>query len=468
MAAKFGTSGLRGLVTELTSDLVADHTRAFVTACETGGALCVGHDLRPSSPRIAQDVIDAARDMGLDVVDCGAVPTPALALAAKARGAAAIMVTGSHIPADRNGLKFYSRHGEITKENEVAISAKRGLPGKALHGGLETDLAVNPTFVARYVSACGPSALAGRRIGIYTHSAVARDLLADVLRGLGAETLEFGRSETFIPVDTEAVDPDTARCIKAWVLDNHLDALISTDGDSDRPLLADERGVIVPGDLLGQIAAQEIGAEVVVTPVSSNSGVLHKAFRQVLRTRIGSPYVIAAMAKAGGRVAGYEANGGFLLGFDAQAKAGVITALPTRDCVLPIIMVLIAATGGTVSARVAQEPPVVTLADRLQDIAPERSQPFLSGLIADAAQRAAFLAELGGREAGHDLTDGLRITLEDGRVVHLRPSGNAPEFRLYVEAVDPAGAADLLQAGLACLRARLGADERVEPIPKAQ
>ena len=80
MPPQFGTSGLRGLVTELTPALVADHTRAFLNACPVGAGLWVGYDLRPSSPDIAEMVMETARGQGVPVVDCGAVPTPALAL----------------------------------------------------------------------------------------------------------------------------------------------------------------------------------------------------------------------------------------------------------------------------------------------------------------------------------------------------------------------------------------------------
>lgn len=451
MAAKFGTSGLRGLVTELTPDLVADHIRAFLAACDTGSGLCVGHDLRPSSPRIAEDVIAATRAMGVDVVDCGATPTPALALAAQARGFGAVMVTGSHIPADRNGLKFYARAGEITKEDEAAITAALGQPAGTGQGRLSTAPDTAADYVARYTAACGADALKGRRIGVYTHSAVARDLMVETLRGLGAETFDFGRSETFIPVDTEAVAPETAARIATWVRENRLDALVSSDGDSDRPLLADEQGRIVPGDIMGQITAQILGAEVVVTPISSNSGVGQKGFARVIRTRIGSPFVIEAMT-AGGRVAGYEANGGFLLGFTAQGPAGPIPPLLTRDAMLPLVMTLIAAGTEPLSARVAQEPPVVTRADRLTEIPTETSARFLARLSEDKAARADFLAPLGAEEASVDQTDGLRISLQDGRTLHLRPSGNAPEFRLYVEAGDDSGAKALLEAGLSRLR----------------
>ena len=121
MPPKFGTSGLRGLVTEMTPDLVGAHVQAFIRACPVGTGLFVGRDLRPSSPAIAGMVADAARAAGLVVTNCGDVPTPALALAAMEAGAGAVMITGSHIPADRNGLKFYTPLGEITKEHEAAI-----------------------------------------------------------------------------------------------------------------------------------------------------------------------------------------------------------------------------------------------------------------------------------------------------------------------------------------------------------
>ncbi len=123
MSPKFGTSGLRGLVTDLTPDLVGAHVMAFLRACPVGTGLFVGRDLRPSSPDIAAMVAKAAQAAGVQVTDCGAVPTPALALAAMQAGASAVMITGSHIPADRNGLKFYTPAGEITKAHESAILA---------------------------------------------------------------------------------------------------------------------------------------------------------------------------------------------------------------------------------------------------------------------------------------------------------------------------------------------------------
>lgn len=458
MAPKFGTSGLRGLVVDLTPDLVADHVAAFLAACGTGTGLYVGRDLRPSSPRIAADVIAAARGCGVPVTDCGALPTPALALAAMGAGAAAVMVTGSHIPADRNGLKFYLPTGEISKTDEASIVAALGQPRRpvARQGALSFAPHAGAEYVARYVSAFGPRALSGLRLGIYEHSSVARDLLAELIGALGGEVVRLARSETFIPVDTEAVAPETRAQLRDWCATHRLDAVLSTDGDADRPLLSDATGRVLPGDVLGVLTARALGAQVICTPVSSNSMVTEiAAFTTVHRTKIGSPFVIAAMegvlaADPAAKVVGFEANGGFLQGFTAKAPAGPLPALMTRDAVLPIVAPLAAAlaAGQSLAQMVAALPARFTAADRLTETPTEASAAFLAQLTADPAARARFLAPLG-QEHRLDLTDGVRIELLGGRVVHLRPSGNAPEFRVYAEAETVEAAQDLLERGLA-------------------
>lgn len=450
MAPKFGTSGLRGLVTELTIDLVADYTRAFLAAFPVGSGLWVGRDLRDSSLDLSRAVMAAAQAEGVAVTDCGAVPTPALAMAAMAAGGAAIMVTGSHIPADRNGLKFYVPHGEIDKTDEAAILGALGRPPAGQTAARRFNGEVGGIWAARYRSAFGP-ALEGLKIGVWAHSAVSRNLLVTTLEAMGARVAVFGRSDVFIPVDTEAVPEAVRANLAAWAAG--LDAIVSTDGDGDRPLVADASGRIVPGDVLGQITAALVGAEHVVTTVSANSGVeLSGRFATVTRTKIGSPFVIAGMAARGGKVVGYEPNGGFLLGFDALD--GTLPALMTRDSLLPIVAALIEGKrAGSFAARVAQEPARFTVTDRVENIPTEASKAFLARL-SDPKAMAAFLAPVGQPQAV-DATDGLRVRLEGGGVVHLRPSGNAPEFRIYAEADSPDAAAHLMQQTFALVQAAL-------------
>ncbi|WP_322890798.1 MULTISPECIES: phosphomannomutase [unclassified Yoonia] len=451
MPPQFGTSGLRGLVTDLTPALVSDYVAAFAATCPMGAGLFVAHELRQSSPDIAAVVVRAGQAAGLAVTFCGAVPTPALALGAMQAGAAAVMVTGSHIPADRNGLKFYTPAGEITKDHEAAILADLGCGRPPLDGPVPCTADVGLAYRDRYLAGFGAT-LAGLRVGLFAHSAVGRDLMADLLAALGVEVVVLGSSADFVPVDTEAVDPDTKTRLAGWARDHAIAAILSTDGDGDRPLMTDENGRIIPGDIMGQITAAYLGAQHVVTPVSSNSGVQGLGFAQLLRTRIGSPHVIAGMQALGGKVAGYEANGGFLLGFDAKGPAGPMPALMTRDAVLPMLAVLAASKGAPVSRLVAAQPARFTAADRLQHVPTATSAALVAALTHDTQQRASFLAALNLSEAGIDLTDGLRIICADSRIVHLRPSGNAPELRLYVEAGHPDSAAATLQAGLALLR----------------
>ena len=183
-------------------------------------AMLVGRDLRPSSPQIAAACLRALRARGVRAIDCGVLPTPALALEAARRGAAAVMVTGSHIPFDRNGIKFYRADGEITKADEAGIAAALAAPGPAA-GAAPAVAGIGPEvcerYVARYVDFFGPGRLAGRRIGVYQHSAAGRDLLSATLRRLGAEVIDIGRTDRFVPIDTEAVAPEDAARLRDWV-----------------------------------------------------------------------------------------------------------------------------------------------------------------------------------------------------------------------------------------------------------
>lgn len=463
MPPKFGTSGLRGLVTELTGELVGDYTRAFLKACPVGTGLFIGMDLRPSSPRIAQDVIRAARAAGVDVTDCGAVPTPALALASIGANAAAIMVTGSHIPADRNGLKFYLPDGEIAKSDEAAISAQYQTRGPDIgrqttipQGSLTQNTAAAAQYIDRYVQAFGPQALHGLRLGIYQHSSVARDVLVSLVNALGATAIPLARSDTFIPVDTEAVDTATRDMLGHWSKAHRLDAILSTDGDADRPMLTDATGQVIPGDVLGIITAQALGAKVICVPVSTNSMVQSLPdIEQLHLTKIGSPFVIAAMEAAraadpAAKVVGFEPNGGFLLGYHTQ---GALAPLRTRDAVLPMIAPLARARETGLAALIAQLPARFTATDRLQDIPTHASAAFLANLAGNPDALATFFAATG-TIADVDHTDGLRLRFagDAALIVHLRPSGNAPEFRVYAEAQTPDAAQDVLQHYLARVR----------------
>jgi phosphomannomutase len=458
---KFGTSGARGLVSDMTDRVCYAYTLGFLQHLESLGELTPGQavgiafDYRASSPRIVSACCRAILDQGYAPLNAGPIPTPAIALYGIQHHIPTLMVTGSHIPDDRNGIKFYRPGGEILKADEQSIreqtvSIPHGLFGE---NGMLTLSSVTPTvdtsiyreYVKRYTDVLPQRTLQGMRVAVYQHSSVASQTLLEVLRYLGAETIPLGHSNTFIPVDTEAVRQEDIDLAKEWAQQYRFDAIVSTDGDGDRPLIGDETGTWLRGDIVGILCAHYLSADSVVTPISSNTAVEKSGlFTHVVRTRIGSPYVIDAMQQAAKNtqytVVGYEANGGFLTETDARISGNTLAPLPTRDAVLPILALLHLACMKQckVSALIHELPARFTYSDRIKGVPSDLSlkklaelqqsyfKEFIHELKVHCADAVGDIQEI-------DTTDGLRVTLNCGNIIHLRPSGNAPELRCYTE-----------------------------------
>ncbi len=460
----FGTSGARGLATAMTDLVCYAYTKGFLQHLEAmgelkraGEAVAVAGDFRPSTGRVMEAVCRAAADMGYRAVHCGRIPSPAVALYGLEKKIPSIMVTGSHIPDDRNGIKFNKSTGEVLKEDEKGMSSQTVELEDALfdaNGNFTRPIAepftVSPEagdrYIARYLNFFDRDALKGFRVGVYQHSAVGRDALVKILSGLGATVIPLGRSETFIPVDTEAIRSEDTKLALEWAAQNQFDAIVSADGDSDRPLISDERGHWLRGDIAGILCAKFLEADSVSTPVSCNTAVEKCGwFRLVRRTRIGSPFVVASMLQATARGAkcavGYEANGGFLLNSDIESGGRQLRALPTRDAVIVILGILLLARKQVekISGLLAHLPARFTASDRLKNFPTEKSAEILARFTSksEAADKKAIekiFGEISGHVAALNRTDGLRITFANDEVIHLRPSGNAPEFRCYTEA----------------------------------
>jgi phosphomannomutase len=438
----FGTSGARGLVTQFTPDVCAAFAVAFIAGMKRNFSfhtVAIAIDNRPSSYAMAQACASALKQLNLNVIYYGVVPTPALAYVAQEDKIPAIMVTGSHIPFDRNGLKFYRPDGEISKADEkVIINEQVKFTSLNDLAKLIVNNRAAEEYISRYTSLFSSPYLTGKRIGIYEHSSAGRDLYYRVFEKLGAEVISLERREHFVPIDTEAVSEQDKQKAIYWSKEFNLDAVFSTDGDGDRPLISDEKGNWLRGDILGLLTADALNIEALAIPVSCNTAIeLSNKFACIKRTRIGSPYVIAEFSNLNNKfisVAGFEANGGFLLGSDLQLNGKLLKALPTRDALLPVIMLLSAANKGLISTLVDALPKRYTHSDRIQSFATEKSQAIIAQGKEEPQKLLAQLGFSNTEIKNIDDTDGLRITLADYRIVHLRPSGNAPELRCYAEA----------------------------------
>ncbi len=518
----FGTSGLRGLVIDITDLEAYINTRGFleflreIGDVSPGQAVSLAGDLRPStdSPErsIMRAVARAITDAELVVDNLGRVPTPALTYYAMQQRRPSIMVTGSHIPFDRNGIKFNRAAGEVLKTDEPpilqAVNRVRAIQyamarqeslfgddGMFKEQGMAPLPRINPhgrgDYLRRYLDFFPENVLQGQRIVFYQHSAVGRDLLVELLTTLGAQAIPMGRSESFVPIDTEAISTeqmDLLQRLADQACQRHgpVDAVLSTDGDSDRPLVAgiDAKGRVrfCNGDLLGIMAAEFLEPDAVVVPISTNDAVDRWAAARgvmVYQTRIGSPYVIEAMdrAQADGatRVVGWEANGGFLLATDLERDGRTLKALPTRDCSLPMLAALCSAKAcnGSMAALFAKLPSRFSKAGLIDDFPRETSQALLRRFTPPDARihqmefnekdivvryanggfesaQPHIAGELNlirrdlencfGPRDGFDrvvrvnVLDGVRIFFANGDIAHIRPSGNAPQLRIYAVA----------------------------------
>jgi phosphomannomutase len=450
-----------------------------------------------------------------------------------AAGRAGVMVTGSHIPFDRNGIKINKSVGEVLKSDEAGIIREvervRGeeysrsataspfnANGMLKHARELPPLnrAAEEAYVHRYLQSFTRGGLSGMRVMVYQHSAVGRDILPHILRELGAEVITAGCSDMFVPIDTENITDAQLELLEGFAVAAEksgppLSAIVSTDGDSDRPLVTAVlpgaelhpgagRVRFLPGDLLGIVVAEYLRADAAAVPISANDAVERRlGERKVLleKTKIGSPYVVAALDALRGagtpaRIVGWEANGGFLTGSDILLSAGTLTALPTRDSTLPILANLFAAAeqGMSLSTLWDRLPARFGRAGLLDNFPVAASQTLLARLIPPGD---AIEVEFGGAEdvvdrsgagvsgaplapsatqdwqrckttlvrlftpalgfddiARINVLDGVRVYFRNGDIAHIRPSGNAPQLRIYANSDTQARADQIVELSL--------------------
>lgn len=458
---QFGTSGVRGLVKDMSDRVCWIYAAAFLQylndkkQIKPGSKIGIAGDLRPSTPRIMTAVSEACKQKGYVPVNLGYIPSPAIALFGISQKMPTIMVTGSHIPDNRNGIKFNTAEGEILKPDEEGIRSQQvEVPQNQFSNDgnfneqkqlPEVNYDADNYYIERFTDFLPANCLQGKNIGLYEHSSVSRDCFKTILEKLGATVISLGRSDSFISVDTEAIRPEDVVLAKQWAEQYNFDCIISTDGDGDRPLISDENGRWLRGDIAGVLCAHYFKAENVVTPVSSNS-VVEKCryFKNVTRTKIGSPYVIEAMQKLSINnspgVVGYEANGGFLQQVPMTINNKTLAALPTRDAVIvPLAILLLAKQKNlSISKLLLELPQRYTYSDKINDIPTSLSQQMLDQIVqgnlaTNIRVINSYFNQIGDA-VSIDKTDGVRITFNNDDIVHLRPSGNAPEMRCYTEA----------------------------------
>ena len=446
MGSIFGTDGVRGLANrDLTAELALDLSVAAAHVLGDVGAFeghrptaVVGRDPRASGEFLSAAVVAGLASAGVDVLDVGVLPTPAVAYLTAALGAdLGAVISASHNPMPDNGLKFLARGGhKLADELEDAIEGRLResweRPIGATVGRVRQDATAGERYVEHLLSTL-PHRLDGLRVVVDAAHGAAYQVAPEVLRRAGAEVIAIGDQPDGLNINdgfgSTHLDP-----LRAAVREHGADVGVALDGDADRCLAVDAAGDVVDGDQILAVLAlamREAGRlpdDTTVVTVMTNLGFRIAMAREgvtVIETAVGDRYVLEAM-KAGGFSLGGEQSGHVIMLDHATTGDGTLTALQ--------LMARVAATGKPLGE-------LASVMDRLPQVL----------LNVKGVDRAGVSACLPLQEAVRAAEAELGST---GRVL-LRPSGTEPVVRVMVEATEKVQA-DAVAARLAdVVRAQL-------------
>lgn len=431
----FGTSGIRGEAEKLfTNQFCFDIGRTFaqfLSSNNQDGPIAVGMDPRGSSPKILRDIESGLIFEKCQVVDQGTVPVPALNWILKVTPyAGSIMVSGSHVSSNLNGLKFFAFKEEILKNHEKEISKiynkiKGMAKYRELSQPIEEESRANEAYQEMLVKLADVPYPKWKLVIVDPGNGAQSDTMPQVLSRLGLKINEINASiqGEFIARDTET--EGVLAGLQNLVKKEKADMGIAYDYDGDRVIFIDERGEFIPGDYSGALIAKYSDTPVIVTPINTSQVVEHIS-KPVIRTKVGSPYVVEVMKKHRATF-GFEANGG---GISAEI-------MMSRD-------------GGSMTIKILNL--LKKQKCKLSDLVDKLPKFYLHRLKVDCprALNKVIIKKAKTKFKGVKLEeiDGLKIWLDSTTWILFRPSSNAPEFRVFVEAKNKKKAQSLAEKGI--------------------
>ncbi len=430
----FGTSGIRGdsekLFTEQFCFDIGRTFAQFLTKHKQIGAIAIGMDPRTSSPRIKGSLIKGINYEGREVFDEGATPVPSMCylLQIDPSMVGSIMVTGSHIKANLNGVKFFAFREEIYKKHEVQIEQiYESLKEKVKPSNKKTSIVESLKAGKEYKELLRQIAVKpypNWKIVVDAGDGAQSDTISVVLKELGITVIEQNTTiqGEFMARDTENKEDFKMLCER--VLQEKVDFGIGFDADGDRAIFVDSKGNFIPGDYTCSLIAKEAQGEFIITPVTTSTVVEHIG-KKIVRTKVGSPYVIEGMKKVNAKF-GFEANGGGVSSEIMYTRDGGTTALKLLN---------ILAKNKITLEEAVDSLPKYYLNKTKMDYKWEQKETIVN----------AVKLEFKGIKT--DEMDGLKIWTDENTWILFRSSNNAPEFRIFAESTDRQKSEDLLKKG---------------------
>jgi phosphomannomutase/phosphoglucomutase len=424
MAKFFGTNGIRGIFSkDFTLEFVHDMTLAIGTYFEKGPVL-IGFDGRDSSPIICKVVSSALNSMGIDCNIAGIVPTPCLEFAVKTLGySGGIMITASHNPPQYNGIKPAAKDGvEISREDELIIEdiylQKSWIKNSKIWGITGKEERTIETYLKGIISQVDSKLIKSKNFKVVLDLGNGAQAVSapDFCKIMQCETFLINQNiDGNFPGRGSEPTPQNLSELSRSVIENNADVGIAFDGDGDRSIFCDNKGIILTGDKSALVLIQHILKKypnsLIITCLNSGSNIeiiAEKFNSKVIRTKVGSVEVSRKMVPTDALI-GFEENGGFMYGKHNQVRDG---------CMTLALMLDLLATSETLSEEIEKLPSSFTTKDKVS---------------CSAEKVSKLISSLKEEFPSSDTTDGIKITIDSKNWVMIRPSGTEPIVRVYAE-----------------------------------
>ena len=410
----FGTDGVRGPYGGPVVNEVFAERLGYAAAAWLGkkGRVLIGRDTRASGASLEAAVARGLQGGGAEAISLGVAPTPAVARAVRAGGAAlGVVVTASHNPATDNGIKFFGPGGvKLTDAEESRLEQLLPDELRSVTVNMAKSDACAP-YIEAATKLLPINSLAGWRIVLDTANGASSGTSPAVFRALGAEVIGLGDAPDGQNINA-GVGSEHPQLMAARVKASGARLGVAHDGDGDRCVLCDERGEVLDGDEILTLLATHALAQgtltnrTLVVTVQSNLGVdaaVRAAGGQVHRTSVGDRYVMEGMREKRATLGG-ESSGHIIFSGISSTGDGLVAALKVIE--------VMQATGQPLSVlrRKLKKFPQLTAALTVREKLPIETLPMVKATI------AALESELGA----------------EGRVL-VRYSGTEPKLRLLVE-----------------------------------
>jgi len=423
----FGTNGVRGIVNEdMTSDLALQMGKAIGTVM--GGTIAIATDTRASADMIKMAVSSGMMSVGVNVLDLGVLPTPAIQYYVKTHDnvKGGVMITASHNPPEFNGIKCISFDGtEASRKEEEDIEShySKDIPCAPWNsiGNMDRIRGAGEEYVNAILSNVDAEAIrkAELKVCLDCANGAAYETTPLILKKLNVKAITVNcNPQGGSPGRPSEPTEDNLRDLISLTRSTRSDLGIAHDGDADRCVFVTAGGGFVSGDkslaLLSRYALSKKKG-LVVTPVSSSSlveEIVKESGGTIEYTAVGSPIVARKMI-ATGAVFGGEENGGLIFPEQQYCRDGGMTVAKMLECIVK---------DGPLKTQISKFPVYYTVKKKIE--CPNDMKRHVLEHIANESSGAKI-----------DRTDGMKVIFDDGWIL-ARPSGTEPIFRIFSESKD--------------------------------